>query len=312
MLGLLSGITLDGDKDNYHHLVMTSASLTASNALLAGDTTIAQFIDLWLKGKSANSQRAYRRDIEYFLSFIGEKTLAELSLNDIYAYVEAMEQQGWAESTINRRLATVKSLLTFGNSTGLLRLNVAKAVKLKELPKKFSQRTLTESQTLMMIGLTPAGRDRVLLRFMYAVGCRVSELCALKWENITENPDGTATVHIFGKGRKNRWVKFSADTYNELQSLRGSATPTDFIFASRQGGGLKPNQVRNIVKAAGERVNAPATSPHWLRHSHAGHSVQRKVPLTLLQETLGHESLNTTRNYIAANPTDSSAMHLPV
>jgi integrase/recombinase XerD len=121
-----------------------------------------------------------------------------------------------------------------------------------------------------------------------------------------------ARYYIFGKGRKNRWVKFSVDTWNELKNFRGAATPDDYLFPSRQGGGLKPNQVRNIVKAAGERVNAPHTSPHWLRHSHAGHSVQRKVPLTLLQETLGHESLNTTRNYIAANPSDSSAMHLPV
>ncbi|MDX2231482.1 MAG: tyrosine-type recombinase/integrase [Leptolyngbyaceae cyanobacterium bins.349] len=291
---------------------MLVPSEIGSNAPIASVSTIQEFVDLWLKGKSANSQRAYRRDIEYFLAFLADKSLERLTLNDVYAYVEVMEQQGWAESTINRRLATVKSLLTFGNATGILRVNVAKAVKLKELSKQYSQRTLTESQTLMMIAMTPNPRDRVMLRFLYAVGCRVSELCALKWQDITENADGTATVHIFGKGRKNRWVKFSADTWKELQTLRGDATPADYLFASRQGNGLKPNQVRNIVKAAGERVNAPNTSPHWLRHSHAGHSVQRKVPLTLLQETLGHESLNTTRNYIAANPADSSAMHLPV
>jgi integrase/recombinase XerD len=284
----------------------------ASNALIASDTTLEQFVELWLKGKSPNSQRAYRRDIQYFLSFLNDKPLSQITLNDVHAYLEAMESQGWAESTLNRRMATVKSLLTFGNSTGLLRVNVGKAVRLKEMPKTFSQRTLTESQTLMLIAMTPKLRDRVMLRFMYAVGCRVSELCALKWKDITANPDGTATVHIFGKGRKNRWVKFSTDTWKELQNFRGAATAEDPLFPSRQGGGLKPNQVRNIVKAAGLRIDVSGTSPHWLRHSHAGHSVQRKVPLTLLQETLGHESLNTTRNYIAANPSDSSAMHLPV
>lgn len=290
-----------------------TTSQHGSNPVIATANSVEQLIDLWLKGKSPNSQRAYRRDIQYFLSYLNDKPLDQLTLNDIYAYLEAAESQGWAESTINRRMATVKSLLTFGNSTGLLRLNVGKAVRLKEMPKQFSQRTLTESQVLMMIAMTSNLRDRVLLRFMYAVGCRVSELCSLKWRDVSENPDGTATVHIFGKGRKNRWVKFSADTWKELQTLRGTAIAEDYLFSSRQGGGgLKPNQVRNIVKKAGDRVNAPDTSPHWLRHSHAGHSVQRQVPLTLLQETLGHESLNTTRNYIAANPSDSSAMHLPV
>ncbi|MBI4739891.1 site-specific integrase [Candidatus Woesearchaeota archaeon] len=82
---------------------------------------------------------------------------------------------------------------------------------------------------------------------------------------------------------------------------------------SRQGEGLKPNQIRNIAKAAGKRIGmGDQVSCHWLRHSHAGHNVQRGTALTLIQETLGHESLNTTRNYLAANPSDSSALHLPV
>ena len=292
---------------------MSDRLLISANALLDSDTTLEQFIDLWLKGKSPNSQRAYRRDIQYFLDFLADQSLAHLTLNDVHAYLDQLETHGWSEATVNRRTAAVKSLLTFGNVTGVLRVNVGSAVRLKKLPKKFSQRTLTESQVLMMIAQTPSDRDRLLLRFLYAVGCRVSELCDLKWENITANPDGTATVHIFGKGRKNRWVKFSAATWQELQTLRRDACPTDFLFASRQGGaGLKPNQVRNIVKAAGQRIHLTDVSPHWLRHSHAGHSVQRHVPLTLLQETLGHESLNTTRNYIAANPADSSGLHLPI
>lgn len=312
MSGAKLGVRLVGDKANYHQLIMLETPPTTSNTVLAGDTTLEQFIDLWLKGKSPNSQRAYRCDIQYFLLFLNGKTLEQITLNDVHAYFEAMETKGWAESTLNRRLAVVKSLLTFGNATGLLRFNVAKAMRLKEMPKKYSQRTLSESQVLMMIAMTPKLRDRLLLRFMYAVGCRVSELCTLRWQDISENPDGTATVHIFGKGRKNRWVKFSSDTWKELQSLRGAAQPDDFLFASRQGGGLKPNQVRNIVKAAGDRIGILQVSPHWLRHSHAGHSVQRNVSLPLLQETLGHQSLNTTRNYIAANPSDSSAMHLSV
>jgi integrase/recombinase XerD len=195
----------------------------------------------------------------------------------------------------------------------LLRVNVGRAAKLKETPKKFSQRTLTESQVLRMMLLCPKSRDRVLLRFIYAVGCRVSEVCSLRWQDFCPNHDGTATVHIFGKGRKDRWVKFSAETWKELQSIREDAGQDDFVFQSRNGGGLKPNQVRNIVKAAGKRVGlGDRVSPHWLRHSHAGHNVQRGTALTLIQETLGHESLNTTRNYLAANPNDSSALHLPV
>lgn len=276
-----------------------------------------ELINLWLRGKSPHTQRSYRLDIQYFLFYLqqrygDEAELSQVTLNDVHGYLDQAEEQGWSDSTINRRLAAIKSLLTFGNETGILRVNVGRAAKLKDVPKKFSERTLTESQVLTMIALTPNQRDRVLLRFMYAVAARVSEVCPLRWRDFTPNLDQTATVHIFGKGRKDRWVKFSAETWKELQSLRGDAGSDDYVFRSRLGDGLKPNQVRNIVRAAGKRIGVSDISPHWLRHSHAGHNVQRGTALTLIQETLGHESLNTTRNYLNANPSDSSALHLPV
>ena len=299
-------------------MIMLATSDPIDQQAIATADSNDEFIKLWLRGKSVNSQRAYRKDIEYFCAYLQKRygddfRFAQITLNNLHGFMDEAETLGWAESTLNRRLACVKSLLTFGNQTGLLRLNVGRAAKLRDVPKKFSERTLTESQMLTMIALTPKPRDRVMLRFMYATALRVSEVSSLRWKNFTPNHDSTATVHVFGKGRKDRWIKFSAETWREVQSICADAVADDFVFQSRQGEGLKPNQIRNIVKAAGNRIGmGDQISCHWLRHSHAGHNVQRGTALTLIQETLGHESLNTTRNYLAANPSDSSALHLPV
>ncbi|HLO49669.1 MAG TPA: tyrosine-type recombinase/integrase [Kamptonema sp.] len=62
----------------------------------------------------------------------------------------------------------------------------------------------------------------VLLRFMYATGCRVSELCALKWRDLREAALGAGQVTLFGKGSKTRVVIFSAETWKLVRSLRGT------------------------------------------------------------------------------------------
>lgn len=86
------------------------------------------------------------------------------------------------------------------------------------------------------------------------------------------------------------------------------------MFASRKKKGhLDLSQVKRIVEATGERAGIQGkVSPHWFRHSHASHSLDRGVPIHLVQATLGHASVATTGRYLHARPQDSSALHLAV
>ena len=88
------------------------------------------------------------------------------------------------------------------------------------------------------------------------------------------------------------------------------------MFPSSEGdkGGrhLDVSQVYRIVAAAGERASIQGkVSPHWLRHAHASHSLDRGEPIHLVQQTLGHSSVATTSRYLHARPNDSSALYLP-
>ncbi len=73
-----------------------------------------------------------------------------------------------------------------------------------------------------------------------------------------------------------------------------------------------PAQVFRIVKAAAQGASLPAEiSPHWLRHAHASHALDRGAPISLVQATLGHASVQTTGRYTHARPNDSSSRYLP-
>jgi len=90
--------------------------------------------------------------------------------------------------------------------------------------------------------------------------------------------------------------------------------PDHPVFCSRKkrgGGRLRPLAVLRVVRQAARRagVDLPV-SPHWFRHAHASHALDRGAPIHLVQATLGHASLTTTGRYLHARPKDSSSRFL--
>ena len=79
------------------------------------------------------------------------------------------------------------------------------------------------------------------------------------------------------------------------------------------GGALDARQVRRIVAAAARRAGVEGNvSPHWLRHAHASHALDRGAAIHLVQATLGHSSVATTGKYLHARPSESSSKYLAV
>ena len=148
---------------------------------------------------------------------------------------------------------------------------------------------------------------------LYASGGRVSEVCNLCWRDVQANGDG-AQVTLFGKGGKTRAIQLPASIAGLLAALRGEATEEDPVFRSRKGGqALQPVAVLRVVRLAAHRAGIDLrVSPHWLRHAHASHALDRGAPIHLVQATLGHASITTTGRYLHARPKDSSSRFLAV
>ncbi|MEW5860675.1 MAG: tyrosine-type recombinase/integrase [Cyanobacteriota bacterium] len=271
-----------------------------------------ELINLWLHDKTPNTVDAYRRDVEEFRWFIEDKPLARVVLNDLYFYSDALIQQGRAPATVNRKLSAVKSLLSYGVMIGYLPLNAGAALKLPKLDDSLADRILSESQVLRLIDAANPGRDRTLLRFLYESGCRVSELVNLTWKNL-QRRDDAGQVRIVGKGNNTRVVLLTPQLWADLKALRGKAPQNDPVFKSLHSGQkLRRSDVNDLVTRVAKKAGIEGNvSPHWFRHAHASHSLERGAPIHLVQATLGHRNLQTTGRYLHARPTDSSARYLP-
>ncbi len=273
-------------------------------------------VEIWLNTKtSVHSRRAYRFEVERFFAFL-PKPLALVTLADLQSYAARLASQGLKAATQNRAFTALKSLLSFGQETGYLAFNVGIALPLQPNRDGLAQRILAESDVARMIERTPEGRDQVILRLLYASGIRVSELAHLKWcdtmERHQEGREGGGQISVFGKGGKTRTILLRARTWQMLVQLRDGAAATDPLFRSRKGGHLDVSQLRRIVYAARERAGLEQkASPHWMRHAHASHALDRGAPIHLVQSTLGHSSVSTTGRYLHAKPSDSSSFYLP-
>jgi integrase/recombinase XerD len=268
-----------------------------------------RLLAMWLDGHSAHTVDSYRRAVRRFLDYVN-KPLHLVTLADLQLWRASLSDL--APSSVATVLGAVKSLLSFAYQLGLLPTNVGTALKTPKVKDTLNERILSESEVTTLITLERNQRNRMMLRLLYAGGLRVSELCALKWRDLKpRNQLGQVTV--FGKGGKTRTVLLPQGVWEELCQLKGSSLPNDAVFRSRQGGGhLDRSQVYRIVKAAAKRASIEGNvSPHWLRHAHASHSLDRGAPLHLVQATLGHSSVATTERYLHARPNDSSAMYLP-
>ena len=271
------------------------------------DTEVVQ---LWLHGRSPHTQRAYRHDVSRFQTFV-RRPLASVGLRDIQAFADSLT--GLSDGSVARKLAAVKSLLTFSQKIGYLQFNVGAAVEIPKSKDCLAERILSEELVIRMLSLEVHPRNHALLRLLYVGGLRVSEICGLKWRDLQPHEE-TGQVTVFGKGRKTRVVRLTLAVWVAVTSLRQDAGPDSAVFRSQKAGGhLDPSQALRIVRKAAIRAGIDLkVSPHWMRHAHASHALDRGAPIHLVQATLGHSSVATTGRYLHARPHESSARFLAV
>ena len=270
-----------------------------------------ELIEQWLHGNSQSTIKSYQHYISKFLAHV-DKPLDQVTLLDLQTW--HLSLRSLSPSTQATAISIVKSLFSFGYKLGVLKINVGKLIKLPKSKDTLAQKILIESDVKLMIDRTNNERNQAILYMLYGCGLRVSELCEVKWSDLVKRKEG-GQVSVFGKGDKTRIILIPSVVWELVIKLKKNYGSDDPVFRSRQRGlnnyHLSRKQIWRIVKAAAKRVGIEApVSPHWLRHSHASHSLDHGAPVSLVQKTLGHSSIATTERYIHAKPDDSSGMYL--
>jgi site-specific recombinase XerD len=281
-----------------------------STAPLVLSTEDEKLLAMWVHGLSPHTRRYYLRDAMLFFECTSI-SLADVTLADVQKFATELANSRLAQSSQAKMLSSIKSLLSFAYKLGLTPLNVGAILKSPSPKNALAERILPEVEVQQLMTGASNERDLLILRLLYGAALRVSELADLKWRDVKPRGE-TGQVTVYGKCGKTRAVLLAPNLWQDLIKYKGNAGWNDPVFLSRKGGHLTTTQVRRIVKAAALRSPiepdvARQVSPHWLRHAHASHSLDKGAPLHLVQATLGHTSISATSIYLHVHPMDSTS-----
>jgi integrase/recombinase XerC len=264
------------------------------------------------KDASAHTVKSYREDLTQALEFFrtktgsGNPTMAQLTTRLLRAWLAWLNDQGYARTTIARRLAAMRSWCRFLCRQGVLSSNPASGLRGPRQEKKLPG-FLSKDDMLHLLeapGDTPLGlRDRAILETLYSAGLRVSELTGL---NVADLDLEDGLVSVRGKGRRERLALLGPPATAAIATwlpLRGAlagpkAESQPALFLNKNGTRLSSRSVgRSLEKYLKQAGLDPRASPHTLRHSFATHLLDGGADIRSVQELLGHKSLGTTQIY---------------
>ena len=246
-------------------------------------------------GRSEATIKGYTSDLLDLAKTID--SFSSFTLPRLRNWLAAAVAEGKARSTLARRTASAKAFSTWAVKQGYLRTDEAAKLSSPKVPKHLPKVLDPKEASEAMDNAKSADelhlvRDTAMLELLYATGMRVSELTGIDLHDIDSSRQ---TIRVLGKGNKERIVPFGDAANTALNAWLARreelAKDPDALFVGTRGKRIDQRQVRRVVEAAGE------VSPHALRHSTATHLLEGGADLRVVQELLGHSSLQTTQVY---------------
>jgi len=279
------------------------------------------------KGASNNTVAAYRNDLRQLATYMKPKEDGKKPKQDgkkpeedgkawekvdrmiIQDFILDLKKRKYAETTVARKVAAIRSFFSFLESEGMISCNPTEGLASprvgKMLPKAISPNEVDELLEQPCKRSTPeARRDRAMLELLYATGMRVTELVSLDLTNLNLDPEN-AYVKCSGKGAKERVIPIHEQAAEAVQEYLDEPRPAlvrnkneKALFVNRRGERLTRQGFWLILKGYARAANLREdVTPHTLRHSFATHMLRGGMPLRHVQEMLGHANISTTQVY---------------
>lgn len=263
---------------------------------------IESFVN-WVHRRNPNARtwRDYRYDLKQFVAIVGNRPPNTITHHDVDRFVSTQAARGFKPATINRRLQAILSFYLFlaDDDPGLVCPVIPHRHGLKE-PQRLP-RPVPVADLERFFAVIHDPRDRAMFVLMLRCGLRISEVAELKLIDLFLQETLPRLV-AHGKGSKDRAVYLSLQAERVLRSHLASraAVASDFVFLSYQGDGMSTTAIHKRLMRYRAQANVTLTA-HRLRHSFANDLLRADVPVTSIQQLLGHRWLETTQGYVAAN-----------
>ena len=260
------------------------------------------------KKLSDNTLQSYRRDIEQYEKYVSDNKINYLKVTEetILEYMEYLREENKKESTISRRLASIRSFYQY-----LIRVKKIKKDPTMTIESpKISKRTpniLTSKEVELLLDQPKdvdlkGTRDKAMLEFAYATGMRVTEMISLDIDDVKLDEG-----YVVCRGRsKSRNIPLGSMSLKALKEYIDDARPylirdesEEALFVNVNGTRLTRQGFWKIVKYYKEQAHIEKDiTPHVLRHSFATHLLQNGADLKAIQTMLGHSDISSTQVYM--------------
>ncbi|QQK80263.1 tyrosine recombinase XerC [Salicibibacter cibi] len=263
------------------------------------------------KNVTPHTMAAYRRQLSVWQHYTHEELQVDVYAVDyrhIRMYLTHLYDKGLARTSIARELSVIRSFYRFLKRESLIRNNPVSFTRFPTQTKRLPRFLYwNELETLLSVceGEDPLKqRDLAIIELLYATGIRASECCGLVLDDLDL---GTETIHVTGKGGKERYIPIGAYALDALMKYCEDGRDTlanhdgdrpSALFLNYKGGTLTDRGLRYVLnKRVQEASHSMKMSPHSLRHTFATHLLNEGADLRAVQELLGHEHLSTTQRY---------------
>ncbi len=272
-----------------------------------------------VKNVSESSRVAYASDVQEFSVFLSAhnvRAMEDVLPKNVSAYLTKLKETGKSSSTVNRRLASLRSYFAFLGAEGLLHDNPCSGVKAPRIEKRsVDYLTIPEVDELLskpddtVLGL----RDRALLELLYGAGLRASEVAAANVEDVNlrvgfiacGSSAGKARIVPLGRPAKAALETYLFDSRPSLMAVKDDHVTGDrALFVNYTGERLTRQGIWKILKDYGKGTSfVEKLNPQILRNSFAVHMIQNGADLKSIQELLGSEDLASIRAYLSVAKT---------
>jgi site-specific recombinase XerD len=302
----------------------------ANQALVLSKLTAAEAaaVGMVLDGlPSEHSRRAYGRALSDFFRWHRGVGRPQLSKAVVQRYAAELREAGMAASSVNQRLSAIRKLAAEAADNGVLDPQVANGIRAVKGARSEGRRTgnwLTREEAQTWLGApdrrTMKGRrDRALLAVLIGCGLRRSEAASLTFEHVQQRDGRWVLVDLIGKRDKIRsvpmpnWAKAAIDEWSGASGVSEGLVFRAVNKGDRVvGDGITPQAIYNIIVGYAGELKKKGVAPHDLRRTFAKLAHKGGAAIDQIQLSLGHESIQTTEDYLGVEQdlTDAPCDHL--